>query len=139
MGAGCLPLAGHCTELVGSWGHQGHKDTMVAGAGLPGRHFSEKLKCCKRLVKKRKSSMRARGSPRHVRRPVGGHGGSLSLDLPLQDPLRLGKQTGHPPHPQGTCREGYEGLLLDEAPLGIQEVLWVEVERLLPDGLVLQH
>ena len=32
LGAGCLPLAGHRTELVGSWGHQEGKDTVVAGA-----------------------------------------------------------------------------------------------------------
>ena len=54
-------------------------------------------------MKKRKSSMRARGSPRHERRPVGGHGGSVSLGAwapPLQDSLRTGKQTGHP---TGTC------------------------------------
>lgn len=51
----------------------------------------------------------------------------------------MGKQTGHPTPPPGTCGEGYEGLLLDEAALGIQEVLRVEAEGLLPDGLILQH
>lgn len=34
----CLPLAGRSTELVGAWGGQSTKDTIVAGPGLSGGH-----------------------------------------------------------------------------------------------------
>ena len=60
--------------------------------------------------------MRARGSPRHAWRPVGGHGGSVSLGLPLQDPLRMGKQTEHPPTRKVPAEKGMKASCLTKRP-----------------------
>lgn len=92
LGAWCLPLAGHSTELVGGWEQQEGKDTVVAGARLScghreaealqeGGEEEEELHAGQGLPEARAAACRcARG----LREP--GHLGST-----LQDPLRRGK------------------------------------------------
>ena len=65
-------LAHHSEELVGEGATGIAKLPQSLSRGCPAG--TEKLECCRRQVKKRKSSMRARGSPRQALRPVGGKG-----------------------------------------------------------------
>ena len=137
VGAGCLPLAGHRTELVGGWGHQEGKDTMVAGAGLPGRHREAEV--LQEAGEEEEELHAGQGLPEACAAACGWARGLCEPGSPPPRPHQDGEANQAPYQPQGTCGEGYEGLLLDEAALGIQEVLRVEAEGLLPDGLILQH
>ena len=137
VGAGCLALAGHRTELVGGWGHQEGKDTMVAGAGLPGRHREAEV--LQEAGEEEEELHAGQGLPEACAAACGWARGLCEPGSPPPRPHQDGEANRAPYQPQGTCGEGYEGLLLDEAALGIQEVLRVEAEGLLPDGLILQH
>lgn len=67
-------------------------------------------------MKKRKSSMRARGSPRHARRPVGGHGGSVSLgSTPPRSPQE-GQANRAPPSPKVPAEKGMKASCLTKRP-----------------------
>lgn len=67
-------------------------------------------------MKKRKSSMRARGSPRHARRPVGRHGGSVSLgSTPPRSP-QGGQANRAPPSPKVPAEKGMKASCLTKRP-----------------------
>lgn len=67
-------------------------------------------------MKKRKSSMRARGSPRHARRPVGGHGGSVSLGSTPPRPPQEGQANRAPPTPKVPVEKGMKASCLTKRP-----------------------
>lgn len=125
VASGCfLPLARHSTELGGGCGHQEGEDPVVAGPGLSGRHGE--AEAWRETGEEEEELHAGQGLSKTDAAACGGvrgyaSGGASELGTP------------------GTCGEGHEGLLLDESALGIQEVLGLETEGLLPDLLVLQH
>lgn len=110
---------------------------MVAGAGLPGRHGEAEV--LQEAGEEEEELHAGQGLP-EARAAACGRARGL-CEPGLYPPKIPSGRASKPstPQPQGTCGEGYEGLLLDEAAPGIQEVLRVETEGLLPDGLILQH
>lgn len=94
------------------------------------------LKFCKMVVRKMKSSMMARPSPRHSRFPAGGekwegarNGRGLSRQARGTGRGRRHSCPGQPA--PATCREGHEGVVPLEAPALVQEVGGVEGVRIL--------
>lgn len=83
-------------------------------------------------MKKRKISILARPSPRHILRPKG-RGGFEEL----KNSGRILTRSSVIPK-MCTCRKGHEGLSLDEFTILVQEVGGVEVVRGLPLVLVIQ-
>ena len=109
---------------------------MVAGAGLPGRHGE--AEALQEAGEEEEELHAGQGLSEARAAACGWARGLCEPGLyPSKTPSGRASKPSTP-HPQGTCGEGYEGLLLDKAALGIEEVLRVEAEGLLPDGLILQ-
>ena len=114
VGAGCLPLAGHRTELVGGWGHQEGKDTMVAGAGLPGRHREAEV--LQEAGEEEEELHAGQGLPEACAAACGWARGLCEPGSPPPRTLRMGKQTRHPLTLKVPAEKGMKASCLTKRP-----------------------
>ena len=115
VGAGCLPLAGHRTELVGGWGHQEGKDTMVAGAGLPGRHREAEV--LQEAGEEEEELHAGQGLPEACAAACGWARGLCEPGSPPPRPLQDGEANRAPhPTPQVPAEKGMKASCLTKRP-----------------------
>ena len=114
VGAGCLPLVGHRTELVGGWGHQEGKDTMVAGAGLPGRHREAEV--LQEAGEEEEELHAGQGLPEACAAACGWARGLCEPGSPPPRTLRMGKQTRHPLTLKVPAEKGMKASCLTKRP-----------------------
>ena len=114
VGAGCLALAGHRTELVGGWGHQEGKNTVVAGAGLPGRHREAEV--LQEAGEEEEELHAGQGLPEACAAACGWARGLCEPGSPPPRTLRMGKQTRHPLTLQVPAEKGMKASCLTKRP-----------------------
>lgn len=126
----------HTRGTAHSWCGKGVWFMPIAGATSSSSGetpaLGVKLKCCRRVVMKMKSSILARLSPGHALRPAREY---IKLQVSCQEGRILTKQSFLLSQ---TCGKRHEGISLDKLPIFIQEVGGMKGVWTLPLSVITQ-